>query len=64
MLVNGATDGRFIDDPMFETVLAEAEKLDRPIYLHPGIPTQPVRDAYYDNLPGNFSFTLALSAWG
>ncbi len=63
-LVNGATDGRFLDDPAFEPILARAEKLDVPIYLHPGIPTEPVRHAYYDNLPGNFSFTLALSAWG
>jgi hypothetical protein len=64
VLVNGATDGRFLDDPMFEPILARAEKLDVPIYLHPGIPTEPVRDAYYNGLPGNFSFTLALSAWG
>ena len=64
VLVNGATDGRFLDDLMYQPVLAEAEKLDLPIYLHPGIPTQPVREAYYDNLPGNFSFTLALSAFG
>jgi predicted TIM-barrel fold metal-dependent hydrolase len=63
-LVNGATDGRFLDDPAFEPILARAEKLDLPIYLHPGIPTEPVRNAYYDNLPGNFSFVLALSAWG
>jgi hypothetical protein len=63
-LVNGATDGRFLDDPAFEPILARAEKLDLPIYLHPGIPTEPVRNAYYDKLPGNFSFTLALSAWG
>ena len=63
-LVNGATNGRFLDDPAFEPILARAEKLDLPIYLHPGIPTEPVRNAYYDNLPGNFSFTLALSAWG
>jgi predicted TIM-barrel fold metal-dependent hydrolase len=64
VLINGATDGRFLDDPAFAPVLARAEALDLPIYLHPGIPAQPVRDAYYDNLPGNFSFTLALSAWG
>jgi predicted TIM-barrel fold metal-dependent hydrolase len=63
-LVNGATDGRFLDDPVFEPILARAEKLDLPIYLHPGIPTESVRNAYYDNLPGNFSFVLALSAWG
>jgi uncharacterized protein len=63
-LVNGATDGRFLDDPAFEPILARAEKLDLPIYLHPGIPSEPVRRAYYDNLPGNFSFVLSLSAWG
>src|SRR4029077_2150267 len=63
-LVNGATDGRFLDDPAFEPILARAEALDVPIYLHPGIPTEAVRNAYYDGLPGNFSFTMALSAWG
>lgn len=64
VLVNGAAEGRFLDDPMFEPILARAEKLDVPIYLHPGIPTHVVRKEYFDNLPGNFSFTLALSAWG
>ena len=64
VLVNGATDGRFLDEPAFEPILAQAEKLDVPVYLHPGIPVGAVRNAYYDNLPGNFSFTLALSAWG
>jgi predicted TIM-barrel fold metal-dependent hydrolase len=64
VLVNGATDGRFLDDPMFEPILARAAALDVPIYLHPGIPTADVRAAYFDGLPGNFSFTLALSAWG
>jgi len=64
VLVNGATDGRFLDDPMFEPILARAEALDVPIYIHPGIPVEAVRNAYYDGLPGNFSFTMALSAWG
>ena len=64
VLVNGATDGRFLDDPAFEPILAKAEELDLPIYIHPGIPAAPVRNAYYDNLPGNFSFTFALAAWG
>jgi hypothetical protein len=64
VLVNGPTDGRFLDDPMYEPVLAEAEALDVPIYLHPGIPSEAVRKAYFDGLPGNFSFTMALSAWG
>ncbi|WP_158930689.1 amidohydrolase family protein [Acidisphaera sp. S103] len=64
VLVNGATDGRFLDDPRFEPILARAAALDVPIYLHPGIPTADVRAAYFDGLPGNFSFTLTLSAWG
>jgi predicted TIM-barrel fold metal-dependent hydrolase len=64
VLVNGATDGRFLDDPAFEPILARAEVLDLPIYLHPGIPSQAVRNAYYDGLPGNFSFSMALSTWG
>jgi predicted TIM-barrel fold metal-dependent hydrolase len=64
VLVNGATDGRFLDDPAFEPILARAEALDLPIYLHPGIPSQAVRNAYYDGLPGNFSFSMALSTWG
>ncbi len=64
VLVNGATDGRFLDHPAFEPILARAEALDVPIYLHPGIPVEAVRNAYFDGLPGNFSFTMALSAWG
>ena len=64
VLVNGATDGLFLDDPRFDPVLERAEALDVPIYLHPGIPVAPVRNSYYDGLLGNFSFTLALSAWG
>jgi hypothetical protein len=64
VLVNGATDGLFLDDPRFDPVLERAAALDVPIYLHPGIPVAPVRSSYYDGLLGNFSFTLALSAWG
>jgi predicted TIM-barrel fold metal-dependent hydrolase len=62
LLVNGPTDGRFLNDPRFEPILARAEALGVPIYIHPGIPPDKVREAYYDGLPGNFSFTLALSA--
>jgi uncharacterized protein len=64
VLVNGATDGRFLDDPSFDPILERAAALDLPIYLHPGIPVEAVRNAYFDRLPGNFSFTMALSAWG
>lgn len=64
LLVNGPTDGRFLDGPMFEPVLARAEALGVPIYIHPGIPSQSVRAAHFDGLPGSFSFALAVSSWG
>ena len=63
-LVSGTTDGRFLDDPRFAPVLARAEALAVPIYLHPGIPDAPVRAAYYDGLPGDVSFPFAIAGWG
>lgn len=63
-LINGATDGRFLDDPAFEPILARAEALDVPLYLHPGIPPASVRAAYYDGLPGHLSFILSIAGWG
>jgi predicted TIM-barrel fold metal-dependent hydrolase len=51
LLVNGPTDGRFLDDPTFEPILARAEALDVPIYIHPGIPPDKVREAHYNGCP-------------
>ena len=64
LLVNGPTDGRFLDDPRFEPILARAETLGVPLYIHPGIPSDAVRAAHFDGLPGTFSFALAASTWG
>ena len=63
-LINGLTEGRFLDDPSFAPILARAEALDVPIYIHPGIPPASVRQAYYDGLPGQLSFMLAIAGWG
>jgi predicted TIM-barrel fold metal-dependent hydrolase len=46
-LINGHTNGRYLDDPSFEVLLAQAESLGVPIYIHPTDPPQPVTDAYY-----------------
>ncbi len=46
-LINGHTNGRYLDDPSFEVLLAQAESLDVPIYIHPTDPPAPVTDAYY-----------------
>ena len=63
-MVNGATDGKFLDDPMFAPILARAEALDAPIYIHPGIPPLAVREAYYDGLAGPLSGLFARAGFG
>jgi predicted TIM-barrel fold metal-dependent hydrolase len=50
-LVSGATDGRYLDHQSFEPLLARAEKLDVPIYLHPAASRKPAREALYGGLP-------------
>jgi predicted TIM-barrel fold metal-dependent hydrolase len=63
-LVNGTTDGRFLDDPHYESLLAAAEELDVPIYIHPHIPPAAVREAYYSGLEPGASRVLATAGWG
>ncbi len=63
-MVNGTTNGLFLDDPSFEPLLARAEALDTPIYIHPGIPPKAVRDAYYDKLSGPIPAIFARAGWG
>lgn len=63
-LINGATEDRFLDDPRFEPILARAEALEVPLYLHPGIPSAAVRAAYYEGLPEPLGYSLSTAAWG
>jgi hypothetical protein len=63
-LINGTINGRFLDHPDFEPVLARAERLGVPLYIHPGVPPQNVRAAYYDDLPAEAPFLLSISGWG
>lgn len=46
----GAIHGKFLDDPQFEPVLARAEALGVPIYIHPNWASEQVLDTYYSNL--------------
>lgn len=49
-LTNGIIGKKFLDHPDFEPVLARAEALDVPIYIHPGIPPDEVFQIYYSNM--------------
>lgn len=46
-MTNGFIGTRFLDHQDFEPVLARAEALEVPIYLHPGYPPTEVFDIYY-----------------
>jgi predicted TIM-barrel fold metal-dependent hydrolase len=63
-LVNGTSDGLFLDHPRFTPLFEAAQALDVPIYLHPGPPTEIVKDAYYGGLSGNLGFLLSTAGWG
>jgi uncharacterized protein len=63
-LISGTVDGKFLDDAAFEPLLARAEALDVPIYLHPGVPPESVRRAYYGGFSPQVSQMLATSGWG
>lgn len=53
-MTNGFIGTKFLDHPDFDPLLARAEALDVPIYLHPGYPPEAVFDIYYRTTrPGN-----------
>jgi predicted TIM-barrel fold metal-dependent hydrolase len=63
-LLDGTTDGKFLDAPEFLPVFEAAESLGVPIYLHPAPPPKAVKEAYYTGLPGEAGFLLSIAGWG
>jgi uncharacterized protein len=63
-LINGTTEGRFLDHPSYEALLAAAVELDVPIYVHPHLAPDAVRRAYYSDLPAGASRVLEAAGWG
>lgn len=53
-VVNGLTNGRFLDERQFWPIFARAEMLGVPIYLHPALPSPVVEKAYYDGITDKF----------
>jgi predicted TIM-barrel fold metal-dependent hydrolase len=63
-LINGTTEGRFLDHPGYDGLLAAAEALDVPIYIHPHLAPEPVRQAYYSDLPAGPARVIEQAGWG
>jgi uncharacterized protein len=68
-LTNGIIGKKFLDHPDFDPVLARAEALDVPIYIHPGLPPDEVFQIYYSNMRPEYQKefqdqVLSISAYG
>ena len=64
VLLDGTTDGLFLDDPRFLPVWEAAAALHIPVYLHPALPPENVRHAYFSGLPGDLGMLLSIAGWG
>jgi predicted TIM-barrel fold metal-dependent hydrolase len=63
-MIHGQTRGVFLDHPSARPILAAAERLDVPIYLHPAPPPAAVRESYYSGLTEEVEACLSTSGWG
>lgn len=60
----GRCGDRPLDDPAYDEVLATAAELRRPVFLHPQIPPDAVREASYGGFAPDLSLGLATFGWG
>ncbi|PYF76730.1 amidohydrolase family protein [Pedobacter nutrimenti] len=63
-MIRGLTQDQFLDQARFAPIFERAEKLDVPIYLHPGLPPKGVADIYYSGLPNYSGMAEALGCYG
>lgn len=64
VMLDGTSDGKFLDAPEFFPVLEAIEALDVPLYIHPALPPQQVADVYFSGLPGEVGHLLSIAGWG
>jgi predicted TIM-barrel fold metal-dependent hydrolase len=62
-MINGLTEGRFLDDKRFWPVFERAAALDVPLYMHPAVPHPGVIEAYYQDYAEKHPGILR-AAWG
>ena len=63
-MIRGLTQDKFLDQPEVAPIFERAEKLDVPIYLHPGLPPKGIADIYYSGLPNYSGMAEALACYG
>jgi uncharacterized protein len=63
-MVHGRTGTRPLDDPAYDDLFATAARLHQPIFIHPQIPSNQLRDAAYRGLDPLIDLGLATFGWG
>jgi predicted TIM-barrel fold metal-dependent hydrolase len=63
-MVHGRTGTRPLDDPAYDDLFATAARLHQPIFIHPQIPSNQLRDAAYRGLDPLLDLGLATFGWG
>jgi uncharacterized protein len=63
-MIQGVTQGCFLDHPFFFPILECAEALEVPIYLHPAPPPEAVFNSYFSDLEPAVAFMLSTAGWG
>ncbi|RAG82457.1 amidohydrolase [Streptacidiphilus pinicola] len=63
-MIHGRSSALTLDDPAYDDLLATAARLHQPIFIHPQIPTEALRDASYRGLGEEIDLALATYGWG
>ena len=63
-MIHGRTGPRTLDDPVYDDLFATAARLHQPIFIHPQIPSNELRDAAYRGLDPLIDLGLASFGWG
>ncbi|MET8484223.1 amidohydrolase family protein [Streptomyces tendae] len=64
VLILGRPGDRFLDDPVYRSVLARIAELRVPLYVHPFIPVPQVQQAYYAGFDDKVTAELSLGGRG
>jgi uncharacterized protein len=64
IMVYGRSGDRTLDDPVNDEVFATAARLHRPVFIHPQIAPNAVRDASYRGFDPDVELALSTFGWG
>lgn len=63
-MIHGRTGNRPLDDPAYDDLFATAARLHQPLFIHPQIASNQLRDASYRGLDPLVDLALASFGWG